>query len=158
VRFSKHLASGLWLAVACVAGGQLALAQDVLPPEEAFPYSIEAYGEEIVLDFEIEDGYYLYRERFNFASRTDAVSLGEAILPDGKIYEDEFFGVVETYRGPLQVRIPYESSAPTDSVEFQLGLQGCADIGLCYPPQRWITELALPASVRRPRRSIFPGR
>ena len=83
MRFSKHLASGLWLAVACVAGGQLALAQDVLPPEEAFPYSIEAYGEEIVLDFEIEDGYYLYRERFNFASRTDAVSLGEAILPDG---------------------------------------------------------------------------
>lgn len=146
MRCSKHLAAGLWLVVACLAGSQLASAQDVLPPQEAFPYSIEANGEEIVLDFEIEDGYYLYRERFNFASLTDTVSLGDAVLPEGKIYEDEFFGVVETYRGALQVRIPYESSTATDAVEFQLGLQGCADIGLCYPPQRWITDLELPAA------------
>ncbi|HEY5623377.1 MAG TPA: protein-disulfide reductase DsbD, partial [Gammaproteobacteria bacterium] len=137
----------LWLAALGLAGGGAAVAQnDVLPPQEAFPYSIEAFGEEIVLNFEIQDGYYLYRERFDFASRTEGVSLGDAVMPDGKIYEDEFFGVVETYRGPLQIRIPYDRNDATDAFEFQLGLQGCADIGLCYPPQRWITEVSLPAT------------
>jgi thiol:disulfide interchange protein DsbD len=127
---------------ACIVA--IAQDQDVLPPEEAFPYTIEASGDELVLSFDVQDGYYLYRERFDFSSQTEEVELGTPQLPDGKIYEDEFFGVVETYRGEFDVTIPYGRATAVSEMDFQLIAQGCADIGLCYPPQRWITNVSLP--------------
>jgi len=133
------LGVGLFALVAAIAQDE-----DVLPPEQAFPYTIEASGDQIVLNFAVQDGYYLYRERFDFSSRTAEVELGTPVLPDGKIYEDEFFGVVETYRGEFQVAIPYQRAAAVDEMEFQLVAQGCADIGLCYPPQRWRSDVSLP--------------
>ncbi len=144
MRYSCSVTTKLLVLIPSLAGYGIAVAQDVLPPEQAFPYTINVAANELVLEFEIQDGYYLYRERFGFASQTDAVTLSEPALPDGKIYEDEFFGVVETYRGPLEVRIPYARSAQVDSMDFQLQLQGCTDIGLCYPPQRWISSVSLP--------------
>ncbi len=132
--------AGILLAIGPVA------AQEVLPPQEAFPYTLEATADEITLAFQVPDGYYLYRERFGFESQTDGVVLGAADFPEGKIYEDEFFGVVETYRGEFQIQIPFGRSAAVDEMDFRLMLQGCADIGLCYPPQRWDSTLALPAN------------
>ena len=138
------LAAKLLLLIPSLAGFAVAEAQDVLPPEEAFPYTIEASSDQLLLKFEVQDGYYLYRERFDFASQTAAVTLGAAVLPSGEIHEDEFFGVVETYRGQFEVSIPYWRSTETDELEFQLTAQGCADIGLCYPPQRWTSNVSLP--------------
>lgn len=138
------LAAKLLLLIPSLAGFAVAAAQDVLPPEEAFPYTIEASSDQLLLKFEVQDGYYLYRERFDFASQTAAVTLGAAVLPSGEIHEDEFFGVVETYRGQFEVSIPYWRSTETDELEFQLTAQGCADIGLCYPPQRWTSNVSLP--------------
>ena len=138
------LAAKLLLLIPSLAGFAVAEAQDVLPPEEAFPYTIEASSDQLLLKFEVQDGYYLYRERFDFASQTAAVTLGTPVLPTGEIHEDEFFGVVETYRDQFEVRIPYWRSTETDELEFQLTAQGCADIGLCYPPQRWTSNVSLP--------------
>ena len=138
------LAAKLLLLIPSLAGFAVAAAQDVLPPEEAFPYTIEASSDQLLLKFEVQDGYYLYRERFDFASQTAAVTLGAAVLPSGEIHEDEFFGVVETYRGQFEVSIPYWRSTETDELDFQLTAQGCADIGLCYPPQRWTSNVSLP--------------
>ena len=138
------LAAKLLLLIPSLAGFAVAEAQDVLPPEQAFPYTIEASSDQLLLKFEVQDGYYLYRERFDFASHTAAVTLGAAVLPSGEIHEDEFFGVVETYRGEFEVSIPYWRSTETDELDFQLTAQGCADIGLCYPPQRWTSNVSLP--------------
>ena len=125
------VAKPLAILFAGLLGCSAAIAQDVLPPQQAFPYTIEASGDEITLSFAVEDGYYLYRERFDFSSQTDDVTLGAPQLPEGKIYEDEFFGVVETYRGEFDVTIPYSRSTALAEMDFQLMLQGCADIGLC---------------------------
>ena len=110
------LAAKLLLLIPSLAGFAVAEAQDVLPPEEAFPYTIEASSDQLLLKFDVQDGYYLYRERFDFASQTAAVTLGAAVLPNGEIHEDEFFGVVETYRGQFEVRIPYWRSTETDEL------------------------------------------
>ena len=118
-------------------------AQEILRPEAAFPYTVEASGEEITLTFQIEDGYYLYRERFDFETLTNGIDLSTAELPNGQIYEDEFFGVMETYRNRFEIRIPYQQTAGITEMDFRLMLQGCADIGLCYPPQRWDSTIAL---------------
>ena len=56
-------------------------------------------------------------------------------LPPGKIKDDEFFGKVETYRGQLAVRLPLEGAQPGAMVTVKAESQGCADAGVCYPPQ-----------------------
>jgi len=124
--------------------GSITAAQEVLRPEAAFPYSLETSEDQITLAFQVQEGYYLYRERFGFESLTDGVVLGATIFPQGNIYEDEFFGVMEIYREEFEIRIPYERSGNVEEAQFRLMLQGCADIGLCYPPQRWDSALDLP--------------
>lgn len=122
---------------------KISIAQEILRPEAAFPYTIEASEGEITLTFQVEDGYYLYRERFGFEALTNDITLGAAEFPNGQIYEDEFFGVMETYRNGFQISIPYQQTEDIGEIGFRLMLQGCADIGLCYPPQRWDSTVAL---------------
>ena len=138
---------------AALAGLLLALAwslpaaaeEDILKPEEAFRYSVEAGPEAIELRWDIAPEHYLYRERMSFRSRTDGVELGEPELPNGKPYDDEFFGRMEIYRGSVD-RAP-ALQAPERrhrQMELEIRSQGCADIGLCYPPQRWTAVVDLP--------------
>ena len=141
------------IAASVSACNQQALAQqeDILRPEQAFPYTLTATGDEILVQFDIPDGYYLYRQRFDFDSETQGISLGEPLYPEGEIHEDEFFGVVETYRHQLDIPIPYGRVGNTESLDLDLVLQGCADIGLCYPPQHWSRSVDLPAAAATPR-------
>lgn len=143
--------------LAVAAGGVIdaALAQDVLRPEDAFPYALDATEDRLELRFEVPDGYYLYRERFDFGSGTDGVTLGAAEFPAGEIHEDEFFGRMEVYRGDFTIGLPYTRSLPAEEAVLELELQGCADIGLCYPPQHWTRSVELPPGASAPARSLF---
>jgi thiol:disulfide interchange protein DsbD len=129
-------------------GGVPASAQDVLPPDQVYLYEISAGEREILLDFEVLDGYYLYRDKFDFVVADPAVALGTPRFPRGEIHEDEFFGEQEIYRHDFEIAIPYTLKAAASDVELELRLQGCADIGLCYPPQRWPSVVAVPASAQ----------
>lgn len=108
-----------------------AKAEDFLDPEEAFKVSarmIEPGMAEVT--FTIADGYYLYRERFKFSS--DDAKIGDITMPAGKVKFDETFQKeVETYRKSLVVRVPVQAAA---DFTLNIGRQGCADGGLCYPP------------------------
>jgi len=126
-----------WLAVAAPSF------DDILRPEEAFRYTVDATASEITVRWTIEPGHYMYKKRMGYRSLTPGVELGDAVLPTGKIYDDEFFGPMEIYRGAAVVTIPVLSIAPdVVDVELEIRSQGCADIGLCYPPQKW-TALAI---------------
>ena len=117
---------------------------EFLRVDEAFVLSTEVAADGAILAYwEIADGYYLYRHRFNFQNRVsadDATSplvLSTAEIPPGKRKVDEFFGEVEVYYHQAQARIPVQSS--TGAVEIGVGYQGCADAGLCYPPEtKWL--------------------
>ena len=136
------MVAAMLLAMLLLAS-KISTAQEILRPEAAFPYTIEASEAEITLTFQVEDGYYLYRERFGFEALTDDIILGAANFPNGQLYEDEFFGVMETYRNRFQISIPYQQTTGVTEMGFRLMLQGCADIGLCYPPQRWDSTIGL---------------
>ena len=92
----------------------------------------------------MEEGYYLYRNKMSYASNSDAIVFGEVVLPAGLHHEDEFFGVQQIYRDRFYVSIPYTvvGEAPA-SVDLIIKSQGCADIGLCYPPQTWTESVQL---------------
>jgi thiol:disulfide interchange protein DsbD len=105
---------------------------DFLPPEQAFRFSAHMLdAHTVVVNYAIADGYYMYRERFKFTAT--GAQLGAPQIPPGKIKFDETFNKnVETYHKAVEIRIPVTGSGP-----FTLNAtgQGCADKGLCYPPQ-----------------------
>lgn len=129
--------------LATTAGAQ---DEDILRPEEAYRYAAADTGKTIEIDWIVEDGYYLYRNKMSYASGSEAVVFGEIVLPEGLPHEDEFFGRQEIYRDRFYVSIPYTvvGEAPAE-LELILKSQGCADLGLCYPPQTWTERVALKA-------------
>jgi thiol:disulfide interchange protein DsbD len=138
----------LTLALGVLAIGANASAEDeFLLPEQAFVVSGEADGPDAVrVRWQIADGYYMYRSKFRFTSKTEGIEAGKPELPQGETKHDEFFGDVEIFRGDLEVRVPLERAAGSEHVlSLETTSQGCADAGLCYPPHRQSLTLELPA-------------
>ncbi len=124
--------------------------EDILRPEEAFRYAVSQAGDEITITWQIEPGHYLYRERMSYASESAGLELGDAVFPPGEPHYDEFFGDMAIYRNQAVIRIPIRRRAPElRSAALELLSQGCADIGLCYPPQRWTAEIIFTAADSR---------
>lgn len=116
-------------------GAPLNNSADFLPVREAFKLSlISSSSESVKLRFIAAEGYYLYRHRFSFSSEPVDISLGQAVLPAGQAKHDEYFGDVEVYYKVLDVEVPVDNP---DNRPFNLSVnyQGCADKGLCYPPE-----------------------
>ncbi|MEM8983757.1 MAG: protein-disulfide reductase DsbD [Pseudomonadota bacterium] len=113
-----------------------------LAPDDAFQYTLSDDGDAIRVDWTLEPGYYLYQHSLAFAA-SGAITLGDPELPEGLPHSDEFFGDRTIYRDAFSLRIPYSGDGPT-TVEVRS--QGCADLGICYPPQRWTRDLSLGAS------------
>ena len=145
-RLNPLAAWALSLAMLGAGASSLAAADPkLLEPERAFAFSVQAIDESTVeARFAIASGYYLYREKLKFAVEP-ATLAGALVLPPGKIKHDEFFGNVETYRGQLAVRLPLEGAKAGATVTVKAESQGCADAGVCYPPQVQRVTVALPA-------------
>jgi thiol:disulfide interchange protein DsbD len=131
-----------------------ASADEFLPPEAAYRYTLDSDGRQIVVHWNVEGGYYLYRKRMGIATGDTGVVLGEPVYPQGQIHTDEYFGEQEIFRGKFDVVVPITlasdaaTSTGTRSVPITLKLQGCADAGLCYPPTTWNATVAVPVVSR----------
>jgi thiol:disulfide interchange protein DsbD len=118
------------------ASARAASEADLLPVDQAYPISIDAVRTDSVrIRWGIADGYYLYKHRTDITSDSTQVVLEPIQLPAGKPYRDEFFGDVETYRKELVTTVRFSAPDGTDHLLLRLQYQGCADIGICYPPQ-----------------------
>jgi len=116
-------------------GGALNNSSDFLPVREAFRLSlVEATPEQITLRFVAAEGYYLYRHRFAFKTDQSGVVIGEPKLPAGVPKVDDYFGEIEAYYGIVDVELPLTNPDNRPFV-LQVSYQGCADKGLCYPPE-----------------------
>jgi thioredoxin:protein disulfide reductase len=141
------LALCLALVVALPVPGQV----NPLPPERAFRFSARALNPETIeTRFSIADGYYLYRDRIHFSVEPATAVLTAPALPEGKLKEDQFFGRVQTYRDSLMVTLALKDTAPGQKVVVVAESQGCADVGICYPPQVQRVTVALPAASAAP--------
>ncbi|WP_322033538.1 protein-disulfide reductase DsbD [Paraburkholderia sp. J76] len=138
--------SGFFLLVCCLLpllfGASLARADDdFLPPDQAFTFSASEVPGMVDVHFKIADGYYMYRERFAFATRNGTAQLGAAQIPPGHVkFDPTFQKNVETYRGELTIRVPVQkASGPFD---LAVTSQGCADAGICYPPAEHVYHVS----------------
>ncbi|MBI5925981.1 MAG: protein-disulfide reductase DsbD [Aquabacterium sp.] len=115
-------------------------AQTFLPPEKAFQARVSQSGPHALqVDFTLARGVYLYRERLE--ARLDAGSGASPILlkwdlPPGQSKHDPTFDkVLEVYHGDVSGTVSVPDSLHGEH-ELTVVYQGCADAGLCYPPQK----------------------
>jgi thiol:disulfide interchange protein DsbD len=116
--------------------------KELLSADQAFRGSAHVEGNALRVEWDIADGYYLYRKKFALAAKTPGLALGPPQLPAGEIKHDEFFGDVEIYRHHVAVRVPLQfPKTGMTTVAVEAGIQGCADASICYPPFKRIYEV-----------------
>ncbi len=129
----------LFLLPLLFAPAAFAISEDeLLRVEDAFRFNADEKQPGVIeLDWTIADGYYLYRDKFKFEVGDGLKLPQQPELPKGKIKSDPNFGDVEILRGKLHLSLPYEfESGAKGPGKLTLRYQGCADLGVCYPPQR----------------------
>jgi len=106
-----------------------------LPIDRAYQLEVEIIGEQqLRIYWQIAPGYYLYQHRFAF-ELTDAEGAipVATILPPALARTDEFFGEVKVYYDHADV--PLQLGRGSAQATLTVSYQGCADAGLCYPPE-----------------------
>lgn len=129
-------ADGLWVSKTPAGPGGL------LKADQAFRLvAAEREGDTLKVSWDIAPGYYLYRKRLAFAAaQPQGARLEAPQLPAGQVVHDEHEGSAEVYHGSLQAVLhwPRGGAAPT---QLRLGWQGCAEAGVCYPPQTRLVDV-----------------
>ena len=119
---------------------------EFLPVEQAFsPVILEQHTDQqpnkIVIQWQITEGYYLYRDRFKFSVEpAEQASIQKIELPDGELKNDEYFGETEVYHHTMESTLLLNTTAG-QGYTIKATFQGCADAGLCYPPTSHYFEI-----------------
>ncbi len=131
-----HAQSGLsqWLGI----GGN----DDPLPVTEAFPLSVERIAPDAVtVQWDTRKAYYLYKDKIRFELPGGEAEIADSRLPSGEIKDDPYFGPMEVLYGPVQAHVQFDRPID-DELLLRVHYQGCADAGLCYPPEQTDFQLA----------------
>jgi thiol:disulfide interchange protein DsbD len=144
--WARRLAVGL-LAAAALLPAAHAADEAFLDPAEAFrPQVTVGTDQALQITFAIAPGYHLYRDRFTLQHADPALApLPATTLPPGRAHFDTNFNQMMTlWEGTVQVTqaLPAGLQAAALAVSYQ----GCADRGLCYPPQHGTVHLARDAA------------
>jgi thiol:disulfide interchange protein DsbD len=132
------------LLVAALTGAAFASAAGAaddgfLDPAQAFVGSARVLDAKAVeLRIAVAPDYHLYRERLSVELDTAGTGagarLGPVEIPAGKVEFDETFQKnVEVLQGVVLIRVPVAQAS--GDFRVRVSYQGCADKGLCYPPQ-----------------------
>ena len=118
---------------------------ELLPPDVAFMISVaKTTSTGIDINFFAEPGYYLYKDKISFALEdANNTSISDTRMPTGLSQFDEFFGDVEVYRGSVIATAMVTTSVAPSDANLIIGYQGCADIGVCFPPQTTVLPVNL---------------
>ena len=135
----RLLALGLLFGLVTVP----ALADDFLPPEQAFVFSATTIDAKTVrLHWVIAPGYHLYRDRLSVQSDVPEVKWSPLVMPKGKEQFDPNFDKTMTiYERALDIDLHFTQGGA--AMPISVGWQGCADAGLCYPPDTAQITVAL---------------
>jgi len=121
---------------------------EVLHPDDAFKVDvIIVSNEKLLLKWQIEPGYYLYKDKFSTSANDSSVLYGDYIFPLGKLKDDLAFGEVEVYYNENQVLVPF-SREDNNIKELSINItyQGCKEGSICYPPIEKSLIVPIPVS------------
>ena len=133
----------LWVSM---AGAPAALAQTFLPADQAFRLEVRASGPRSVqVSFVQAPGVYLYREQMTATWRAAGGTeqpLSWDLPPAESKFDPNFEKTMEVYHQSIQGGLTLPTDARGEAV-LTLGYQGCADAGICYPPQKRVFKIGL---------------
>ena len=136
-------------------------ATDFLPPEKAF--RVEATwlenSKQVEIEFMPAKGYYLYQESLQFQVGTELGKLyiTRPALPKGiEKFDETFQKKLQVYKQPFIILLDV-NPAPGRPIHIALGLQGCAEAGICYPPMTLKFLLAGPGVRAAPIPEVLDG-
>lgn len=112
---------------------KIAVQDEFLPVGQAFIPTYSIKQGKLLLHWTIADAYYLYEERFKFKT-DEGINLAPTYT-QGKMKYDELFER-ETMVHYHQVTASFDLAGIDNPFVLKLEYQGCADAGLCYPPQK----------------------
>lgn len=122
--------------------------QELLPPDEAFKFSLEVRDERtLIAHFTPAKDYYLYRDKIVFEPKSEGIHIEKITLPPGKMKDDLTFGKTEVYYQPVQAIITLQREASAaNQLAYTATYQGCNEpIGVCYAPITKDSDITLPA-------------
>ena len=106
---------------------------EFLKVKEAFQLDPIIEDDQLVFNWVIAPGYYLYKNRFKLFDHNDNLIMYEPNYGAGRqIYDEYYKKDLEVYYEYTKFSVPLNISTKKISIESQ----GCADAGLCYPVQR----------------------
>lgn len=115
-----------------------------LRPEQAFKPQAWVEGSQLFVRWDIEPGYYLYQKQLEILlAEEQGLSLSDLQFSPTITNEDEFFGITEVYYDAALISGRLSGEPQTSNLQLTLRYQGCADAGLCYPPERVQVEVDL---------------
>jgi len=118
---------------------------DLLPPAQAFQVSATAIAaNKLEVTWTIADGYSIYRKNLRLTAKNPSVRISELVFPPAEIKRDQLLGDIEHYRKGFSVVATLTGSLGLSSLPLEVRYQGCADQGVCYPPQTVLLDVPLP--------------
>ena len=138
-------AFGLMLSQFIASPARAVDESSLLPVDQAFVLSAKATDRgRIEFSWTIAKGYYLYRERMGATAADSAFKFNPLQLPEGIHKHDPFFGDVQIYHDHVTVILTGAAASDASAADFIVKYQGCADAGVCYPPQKRTLHVVLP--------------
>jgi len=119
---------------------------EVLHPDDAFRVSLSVISDDrLVLNWQIEPGYYLYKDKFSISANDPSVLIGDYVFPIGKLKDDLAFGEVEVYYNDDQLLAPFSSENKNiTDLNINISYQGCKEGSICYPPIEKSLTVSIP--------------
>ena len=118
--------------------------QAFLPVEEAFVFSAKMTANGLIkAQWKIADGYHLYKNQFKFTVSPASYQVENVNFPKGDIFSDKNLGKLESYAHFVEISIQVSNTKETGAFELTSKYQGCADVGLCYPPETRVSRFEL---------------
>jgi thioredoxin:protein disulfide reductase len=132
---------------------------EILDPEIAFRVVTDVeQANQLVVSWDIEPGYYLYKNKFSVNSANPNVSLAFYEFPKGKEKQDPAFGQVEVFYNHAQVTIPFQiTDAIIKEFDIDVAYQGCKEDSVCYPPIKKTLTVSIPATYNSLAANNKPG-
>ena len=109
-----------------------------VPADQAFIFDFQQQQNELRLNWQVKEGYYLYRQQIKLTAQQADITPPQ--LPFGEPHNDEFYGKSEIYR--QQLHLPVTITQAAKGATLTVIYQGCADAGFCYPPETKVIPLA----------------
>lgn len=117
---------------------------EFLRPEQAFKIQTRVEGSQVFVTWNIAPGYYLYQEKLKLELAEDSdLTLERVDLPKAISHEDEYFGTTQVYYSQVELAGLLSGNSQKPQLNFTVHYQGCADAGLCYPPQKQNLDVSL---------------